>query len=263
MERPRISWWLEVFDKVLRSYSKLLVIAMVVALVPVYILLSQQRDTEILKQLGAATFQAELELRSRTRALQFAQGRTQDGQFRTGYPAKSVESVLSNTKVQLSGKLSGDDLAPFRSYVDAIFPVLTEAKVVSATVAYWERDRILSIPFVDEQVAQARGVISTLVSIGAQAETGRSLSLDLNVVSVPSGADIRLQPASGGRISTTTSDSAFRNIYRGYYKYRVVLGGFQPIEEGLLNLIDDDRRTLQCALRRIQDDSGPSSCIRR
>jgi len=190
--------------------------------------------------------------------------RQSDGKESFGYYETSVQSLLASTKNKFSQQLSGEQLAPFRSYVDALFPVLTEDQVVAGTVGFREGHRVISTELADTQFREALRVASKISEITRYVPALLStISMDLTVVTIPSGAKIQLQPASGGRISTTTSDSKFRNIYRGYYQYSVVLSGFKDIVNGIVNLIDDDRDTLECSLIRIEDRSRPSSCVRK
>lgn len=223
--------------------------------------LAQPSETELRKRLNEAGTKARFELEQGKRSLRLTV--LQEG-GPSGYNATDVQAILIPTKSRFSERLAGDDLAPFRSYVEAFFPDFRTRDIRQEDRRIDPLGRLVSTTFADTLFSNGLQVAMKIERLGLPLEAAIAipLSLNLKVVSLPNGARVTVQPLVGGRTYTTTSDSEFRNLYKGVYRYTVAKPGFQEIGDGEINLLDDDR-PLQCSLRSIGDHSGHSACIRK
>ena len=102
----------------------------------------------------------------------------------------------------------------------------------------------------------ADGVVAFLNRLGA-----KPLAVNLDIVTVPDGAQVELRTAAVAG-PATRSDATLVNVYRGLYSFRVSKALFKPAT-GQLNLVDDDRQRFECTLARADDVTSESSCLRR
>jgi len=214
-------------------------------------------DKEVRSRLRNAALRAETSLR------------TSQAQLKTftvandisGYKASEVAASLHSAKAAAEEFLSDDQLAPFRSYLNVYFPAPTEKD--KGEVIYAQELVLISVRSTMALYANAYTVTAKLRAFDESA-TGRfpPVSLDLEVVTRPSGAVVTLQPTIDGRPNSTTSDSWFKNLYRGYYNYSVRKSGFKHIR-AFVNLIDDQSPILECSLTPLDTPDDATPCIRR
>lgn len=190
------------------------------------------------------------------------------------YAARPAAKCLADQKATIVTRLSDDklpELAGFRSYAEAFFPILTDDMIRANAVATESPEPLIPAPLVFDLFERADNVLSRLRllvgdaidPLGAPKPLLRfSLTLNLRVLTLPQGAEVAIQPAYGGQKHTTTSDAVFSNIYRGLYEYSVTRTGFKPIK-GPLNLVDDSRGILECTLHATGDAQDATPCVRK
>jgi hypothetical protein len=87
------------------------------------------------------------------------------------------------------------------------------------------------------------------------------ITLNLQVVSVPDGANFSIYPQSypaGGR--ETPTDNTIENLYRGLYRYLIKRDGYLPVE-GKLDLVDQEGSLLTCSLVSVRRGKNSLPCL--
>jgi len=155
----------------------------------------------------------------------------------------------SDTQSFLMKRLTRPEFAAMRDYVALQFPRSPTADHL---------DPALGIPAVSRPAALA---YSEMVSAFVKRIGANPLAVTLEISSQPTGAMVDLRTAAV-RGPESATNATLKNVYRGLYTFRVTKPTYKPAM-GTLNLVDDDRPHLDCALALLSDLQSESSCRRR
>jgi len=161
----------------------------------------------------------------------------------------SLARMGSDTQRFLMARLQRPEFAAMKDYVALLFPRSPTADHL---------DPLLGSPAVSRPVAVE---YSSAIAAFLKKIAGNPLAVTLNIITVPAEAEIDLRTAAvqGPRSRTNTTLS---NVYRGLYKFRITKPLYKPAD-GTVNLVDDNRPHLECALALLDDARNESSCRRR
>lgn len=174
----------------------------------------------------------------------------------SGYSTADVDRTLDKAKEQVLDGLSGDELAPLRSYVKEFYPPSISMSPPDSCVISGGYGKAIKVAAKGELVSEAfRRIYSLLDKLSSL----KRIAVDFTVASNPTGASFRITPSAGGQGRFVVTDSTIRNLYRGYYVYEVKKDGFKTVTASL-NLVDEEPSKLACSLHRVESSEGPNPC---
>lgn len=199
------------------------------------------------------------------------------------YLEDELARLLDFSEASLQKQLKGDELAPLRDHVAAVFQetrddlglspksarvsplpvriVLASMRPVPVELAAVEER--LDRKVVDPEL----NVIAVLIRDLGDRMARKDLTVDLCVVSDPTGAKVLLRARSGKSIEKQKTIARFENLFRGRYCYEVQGKGFKipcgAAPEDQINIYDKRQPVLECE-RSDQDcflhEGWPQTC---
>ena len=182
------------------------------------------------------------------------------------YPRDELARLLDSAEASLQKQLKGDELAPLRDHVAAVFQETRDDLGLSAKAAR------VTPPPAQIVLASMRPVPVELSSADGQVDsktadpeldglwgfwqglvnraTRKDLTVNLCVVSDPQKAKILLRARSGKSVEQQKTIARFENLFRGRYCYEVNGNGFEipcrtaPNDE--INIYDMRQPFLKC-----------------
>ena len=169
------------------------------------------------------------------------------------YDFGSVSSLLNSSRQILEEPLDSVELVPMLDYIWYYYP--DQRSLPVQTLKGYERPIVTDV-VAALAVSQARAVASAIRAMD-------DYSVDLTVQTKPEQeAGVRLESRDGTRHSGTTN-TVFKNVYRGLYLYTVSKIGMKPIGDKYVNLVDDSRPILDCTLVPLGHPGEALECNRR
>lgn len=210
-------------------------------------------------RLKQVTAEAEVDLKTSFATVEPKRIKSSDGNKRVieAYDPRDIIDLTTVQKNKLVAALSGERFAALRAYTEEFYPIPEDPLQVAYNTPPHDRltDSRGKVYFRSLSPYQSESVLF-IRQIASLSEPGQ-FAVDVTIDSEPDMADYEMS-ADGGAPLTTTTKNVLRNVYRGYYTYKLSKPGYKTIE-GKLNLVDSGSE-LKCTLNKTTDPDGPHAC---
>ncbi len=182
------------------------------------------------------------------------------------YPKDDLARLLDSTEASLKKQLKGDELAPLRDHIAAVFEETRDdlglssraarvppppPQIVLASMRPVREEWAAAEERLDREVVDPRlNVVDALIQDLRDRMARKDLTVDLCVASVPKGAKILLRARSGKSLERQKTIARYENLFRGRYCYEVSGKGFKircgTAPEDQINIYDKRQPFLEC-----------------